>query len=139
MSTMCKQVGWGDRWYVVNLIGRSGGLLVGWAEGVTIHQIIGSSFCIEVEFESMDTGQCGQYLSILVIRGKREWNSGKNYIGRKANGGLIGFYGDDFNEIRKPQEKLVGRARNDESCKGFQEFIFNMNMEEVEFQGRHYT
>lgn len=39
VSTVCKQVGWGDRWHVVNPIGRSGGLLVGWTEGVTVQQI----------------------------------------------------------------------------------------------------
>lgn len=55
MRTVCKQVGWEGIDGIVNPIGRSGGLLLGWAEGVTVHQIKGSSFCIEVEFESVET------------------------------------------------------------------------------------
>lgn len=46
VSTVCKQVGWGDRWHVVNPLGMSGGLLVGWTEQVTVHQVRDSSFCI---------------------------------------------------------------------------------------------
>lgn len=30
VSTVCKKLGWGDKWYVIDLVGRSGGLLMGW-------------------------------------------------------------------------------------------------------------
>lgn len=55
VGTVCKKLGWGDRWMVVNPVGRSGGLLLGWADGVTIHQVRTSSFCMEVEFETRET------------------------------------------------------------------------------------
>lgn len=41
-----------------------------------MHQIKGSSFCLEEEFESVEIkGQL--YLSMLVIKRKVEWNNGK--------------------------------------------------------------
>lgn len=73
---------------------------------------------------------------MLVIRRKREWNNGKNCGGEKANWGSNWILSGDFNDIRKPQEKIGGRVSTKESCQGFKEFILKMNIEEVEFQGR---
>lgn len=52
VGTVCKKIGWDDRWYAVEPRGRSGGLLLEWNSEVIIYQIISSSFCIEVEFET---------------------------------------------------------------------------------------
>lgn len=42
-------------WYAVEPNGRSGGLLLGWGFGVTIHQIMHTTYTIEVEFASSET------------------------------------------------------------------------------------
>lgn len=44
-----------------------------------------------------------------------------------------------MNDIRNPEEKTGGRIRSVVSCKGFREFIEQMNMEELEFKGRQWT
>lgn len=55
MRTICKNLGWEERWFVVNPIGRSGGLLLGWDRNVTIYQIRNTTFSIEVEFETTNS------------------------------------------------------------------------------------
>lgn len=45
----------------------------------------------------------------------------------------------DFNDIRCPKKKSGGRFRSESSCKGFLDFIRDMNMVEVEYQGRKWT
>lgn len=37
VGTVCKNVDWKDRWFVVELDGRSGGLLLGWDKDVIVH------------------------------------------------------------------------------------------------------
>lgn len=37
VSNVCKKLGRENRWKAIEPIGRSGGLLVGWSEEVTIH------------------------------------------------------------------------------------------------------
>lgn len=42
--------------------------------------------------------------------------------------------GGNLNDIRNLDEKRRGRVRTKPSCKGFLEFIENMNTEEIEYQ-----
>lgn len=50
MGTVCKNLGWRDRLYTVEPDRRNGGLLLGWAERVTIFQVVNTTFSIEIEF-----------------------------------------------------------------------------------------
>lgn len=52
VGTVCKNLGWGDRWFAVDPLGRSGGLLLGWDKEVTIFQIREISFSLEIDFET---------------------------------------------------------------------------------------
>lgn len=54
-GTVCKNVGWEDRWYVKEPSSRSGGLLVGLDEGVTFHSLQSNSYSIQVEYETNET------------------------------------------------------------------------------------
>lgn len=36
--------------------GRSGGPFLGWTEGVIVNQVLNTTFSIEVEFETSDSG-----------------------------------------------------------------------------------
>lgn len=47
--------------------------------------------------------------------------------------------GGDFNDISFPEEKKRGRARSEEGCKEFLDFIQSMCKEEIEYQGRKWT
>lgn len=44
--------------------------------------------------------------------------------------------GCDFSDISYPQENRGGSGRSEASCKGFREFIRNMNMGELTCQGK---
>lgn len=51
-------------------VGRSGGFLLGWSRNVTIYQILSSSFCIEVEFETLETK--GKMWGVFVYANNKE-------------------------------------------------------------------
>lgn len=70
VRTVCKQLGWEDRWVAVDPIGRSGGLLFSWGQEVTIYQILTTSFSIEVEFEA--PGSEGVLWAIFVYASNKE-------------------------------------------------------------------
>lgn len=70
IGTICKNLGWGDRWFVVNPIDRSGSLLLGWDRNVTIYQIRNITFSIEVEFEAADSR--GKMWAIFIYASNRE-------------------------------------------------------------------
>lgn len=70
MGTVCKKLGWRDRWYTVKPDGRSGGLLLGWAESVTVFQVVHTTFSIEIEFETEDSG--GKLWGIFVYVNNKE-------------------------------------------------------------------
>lgn len=55
MSTVYKELGWANRWKEVDPVGKSGRLLMWWGRDVTIHTIQLSDFCVEVEFEGIET------------------------------------------------------------------------------------
>lgn len=125
---------------VVNPMGRSGRLLLGWADGVVIHQVRKLSFCMEVEFETRKTK--GNMWAIFVYasnKGTERAEQWEELCRRKRDWGDNWFLGGDFNKIRSPLEKKGGRSRSVESCKGFQDFIQHMNMEEKGVQGNQTT
>lgn len=70
VSTVCKNLGWGDRWEVVNPIGNSDGLLFGWGKDITIHQIIITDFSMEVELESPETE--GRVWAVFLYTSNKE-------------------------------------------------------------------
>lgn len=55
---------------MINPIGMSGGRLLGWEEGVTIYQVKGSLFRIEVEFETVETN--GRMWNVFVYANNKE-------------------------------------------------------------------
>lgn len=70
VGIVCKRMRWRDRWYAVEPNGKSGGLLLGWDEGVTVHQVRNSSFYIELEFETSKTN--GSMWAIFVYASNNE-------------------------------------------------------------------
>lgn len=92
VGSVCKKKGWKGRWFVVDLIGKSDGLLLGWTEEVTIHQIISSMFSLEVEFETIDTK--GKMWEVFVYANNKEkdrMDQWHELWSKKDSGDLNGF------------------------------------------------
>lgn len=68
--------------------GRSGGLLLGWDEGVTIFQILHTTFSIEVEFETIDSG--GKLWGIFVYASNKKRVRKGIVDGATAKKGAVG-------------------------------------------------
>lgn len=127
-------MGWGERWHAIQLVRKSGELLPGLGSEVTIHHIQSTSYCIEVEFETVGTK--GRIWAIFLYGSIKErtrteqwqelWTRKRKWIDKWILGG-------DFNDIRNPKEKSGRRPRSEASCKGFREFIEKMNIEKMEF------
>lgn len=140
VGSVCKKLGWKDRWYAVDPIGRSASLMVGWSVDVTVHQVISSRFSIEMEVETADTNGKLWVIFVYASNKERERIDQWNELWLKKNTwGTRWLLGGDFNAIRTPQEKKGGRVRTVASCKGFQDFIAKMQMEEVDYQGQQWT
>lgn len=137
VRTVCKNLGWNDRWFVVDLDRMSGGLFLGWAPGVIIHQIVNRSFSIELEFETGNSG--GKLWAIFVYAStkdrvcKEQWGK---LLARKNFWENRWVLGEDLNDICNSEEKKGGRIRTEASCKDFRDFIAGMEMEEIGFQGK---
>lgn len=130
VGSVCKKMGWKDRWFVLDPIGRSAGLLLGWTEEVNTHQIISSRFSLEVEFETID--KKGKMWEVFVSASNKEkdrMDQWHELWSKKGQWGSKWILSGGFKDIRKPQEKNGGRIRTVASCKGFVEFIKRMNME----------
>lgn len=140
VRTVCRKLGWGERWRAVDPVGRSGGLLVGWSRNTMVHQIKCSTFCLEVEFETSETN--GKIWAAFVYASncervrKDQWQELKDRMNCWGDRWVLG---GDFNEIRKPHEKIGGRLRTEASCRDFNDFVGSMNMEEIVFRGRQGT
>lgn len=112
---------------------------MGWDTQVTIIQIRHTTFSIEVEFATSDSG--GKLWAIFLHASNREnvrtaqW---AELLDRKATWGDRWIFGGDLNDICRVGEKKGGRDRTESSYKGFKEFIERMEMVEVAFQGRQY-
>ena len=140
MRSVCKKLGWGDRWFTVEPKGKSGGLLLGWEREVSVHQIINTKFSIEVEFETVDIR--GKTWAVFVYASNKEGvrkEQWKELLSRKGSWGSNWCLGGDLNDIREQDEKRGGRVRPVSSYCTFQRFIENMEMQEIKFTGRQWT
>lgn len=70
VETVCRKLGWGERWQYVDPVGKSGGLLLELGSEVTIHQLHSTEYSIEVEIESADTK--GKMWVIFIYASIRE-------------------------------------------------------------------
>lgn len=127
ISTVCKKLGQGDRWFVVDPIGGNGGLLLGWEKEVFIYQIMNTTFSIELEFEI--SGTEGKMWAIFVYASNRDrirTEQRQELLVRKEQWGNSWILGGDLNDIRSSEEKKRGRIRSESNCISFKEFIEKM-------------
>lgn len=57
MGTVCRNLRLENRWETIEPKGISGGMLMGWQNGVVIHPIKQHTFYLEVEVGEPDTNQ----------------------------------------------------------------------------------
>lgn len=75
-----------DRWQVVDPIGRSGGLLLFWSQNIQIVQIITSSFCIDIEYQSLETE--GRWWGVFVyncVNDRERQDQWAEFVRRRQN------------------------------------------------------
>lgn len=108
VSTVCKKMGLGDRWYVVDPIGKSGGLLLEQGTDVTIFQIITTAFSMEIEFETPEIE--GKMWAIFVYASNKERiraEQQQDLLAKKGYWCNKWVLRGNFNDIRNPDEKRV--------------------------------
>lgn len=124
-----RKLGWGERWHAIELV-RSGELLLGLGSEITIHQIQSTSYRIEMEFETAETkGRMWVIFVYASIKERTRTGQWQELWTRKRKWEDKWILRGDFNDIRNPKEKSGKRPRSEASCKGFREFIENMNIE----------
>lgn len=110
VSDICKQLGWGNRWHAVDLVGRSGGLLLGWGTAVTVHQVLSTSYSIEIELEMTETkGRIWAVFVYASVKEKVRQEQWRDLLMRSRNWGDRWVLGGDFNDIKSPVEKKRGK------------------------------
>lgn len=106
VSTVCKKNGWGKRWFAVDPIGKSGGLLLGWSLDVIIHHIRSTHYSLEVDFEI--PGSVDRMWAVFVYASNKEavrLEQWQELINKKRDWGNNWVLGGDFNDIRYPSAK----------------------------------
>lgn len=109
VGTVCKKLGWGDRWYEVDPEGRSGGLLVGWGHDVIVHQILGCSYSVEVEFETPETkGKIWAIFIYASIKEKLRSEQWRELLQKKKKWGENWIMGGGISMILETQKRSEG-------------------------------
>lgn len=76
------------------------------------------------------------YASHIERVRKEQW---EELLIRKGSWGSRWVLGGDLNDIRTAREKIRGRRRSEHGYKCFNDFIVEMEMEKIGFQGRQWT
>lgn len=106
MGSVCKKLKFGNNWETYDPVGRRGGLLVAWKEGIDIMQIRKSEFCLELQ---MKDGKDQDIFWVIFVHAsidakerRRQWDWLKD---RSQSWGSKWVMGGDFNDIRNTNEK----------------------------------
>lgn len=140
VKTVCRNLRLENRWDVVEAEGKRGGLLVAWGANFHIKKIIKRDFCVELLVEPEGCGDVFCAIFIYATTEQKERERQWEYLrSRRQQWGNKWVIGGDFNYIRKHEEKMGGRRKNDRSFDSFRSFIDGMGMGEVKFRGASYT
>ncbi|CAA0828300.1 Unknown protein, partial [Striga hermonthica] len=136
---VAKKLGFQDHCAIVEPMGLRGGLLLLWEKGLEVINVVSREFCFQVEFIDEEGQRCwGVFVYMNVNKEIRE-NQWKVLQMDKLKWGSRWFIMGDWNAICKPEEKRGGIERSLGSCESFNEFIYDMGMEEVRMEGYQFT
>ncbi|CAA0837917.1 Unknown protein, partial [Striga hermonthica] len=138
-DSVCNKLGFVNRMAIVDPFGLSGGLVLLWDSQVVVNQIICKNFFIAVEFQLQSQPlQWGVFVYISPLRLTRE-SQWEELITAKAQWGSYWFSIGDWNDILSNSEKAGGSNRPAHSLMGFNSFVSDMNMMEVNSTGYAFT
>ncbi|XP_027166343.1 uncharacterized protein LOC113766338 [Coffea eugenioides] len=129
-----------EKGYVVNSIGKAGGMALYWNNGVTIDQISHTDWyilaCIkDKEVNSQWWLMCVHASTDSNIR-KEQW---KHIAERKKDWGEAWLLVGDFNDLQSNGEKWGGRVRAESSFKDFNSFIGDNGLLDIGYKGLPWT
>ncbi|CAA0805733.1 Unknown protein, partial [Striga hermonthica] len=140
VDTVCKKLGFADRRVIVDPVGMSGGLMVGWSREIEVLQVLHSYFCIQIQFK-IDQAAPSEWMIFIYGSTDRQTRDlqWKEVEQNKDMWGEKWCIGGDWNDICSSNDKRGGRQRSPGSCEGFNKFITNMGMMEVTMEGYPFT
>lgn len=96
VGSVCKKLKFGKNWDTYDPVGKKGGLMVAWKEGVDVQQIQKTDFCLKGN-EKDNLWLIFIYASTEANERKRQWEW---LINMSQNWGSHWIVGGDFNDIR---------------------------------------
>ncbi|CAA0841468.1 Unknown protein, partial [Striga hermonthica] len=140
VNTVCHKLGFKERCFIVDPLGLSGGLLLLWGRDVSILQVLGNQFSIEVEVEGTAGGPSFWVVFTYMSTDSRIREEQWGYlVNDKQKWGDSWLIGGDWNAICSVEEKRGGRKKNELELRGFNNFIAQMEMQEVLMTGHQFT
>ncbi|CAA0841644.1 Unknown protein, partial [Striga hermonthica] len=139
VKTICKKLGFEDRFSLVDPQGQGGGLLLLWEPSVSILHIQSTSFYIAIHFQLANSEpQWGIFVYLSTNKSVRisQW---ADLEAAKTGWGDLWFVSGDWNDLCSNVEKEGGNPRPYGSFLGFNSFIKNMDMEEIKMLGHQFT
>ncbi|XP_071917167.1 uncharacterized protein [Coffea arabica] len=129
-----------DKVFVVDLVGRAGGLAVIWKQELRVKRVLLTSFTIELLIEDTEFGFdwwciCAYASSDAGIR-KEQWNV---IYRRSAMWGEHWAIMGDLNDITSNGEKWGGNLRAEVRFQDFNSFINNNELVDIGFEGVSWT
>ncbi|GER55621.1 non-LTR retroelement reverse transcriptase-like protein [Striga asiatica] len=71
-KTVCRKLGYQDRWHLESPNGTRGGLLLLWDNLIEIKQIVGNEFFLQVELKGVGISDWGWFIFAYLITDRRE-------------------------------------------------------------------
>lgn len=140
MGTVSKRLRFGNRWEVMDSVGRKGGLYVAWSDQVKAKVMRKRDFYMEVQIVANDDQEIFWVFCVHAsTEAKTRQRQQKELINRRQFWGDTWIIRGAFNDIKDHVEKKSGRKRLESSFLDFKNFITNMKTREVKFRGESYT
>ena len=129
-----------DSLFVVDPIGRAGGLAVLWRRDLVVKRVLFTDFTIELNVEGKGTEEDWWFVGIYASSNdqlrEQQWKT----IEHRANiWGRNWILAGDMNDLLSSGEKWGGKQRSDRSFRIFRNFVNNNQLIDIEFEGIPWT
>ncbi|GER31074.1 RNA-directed DNA polymerase-like protein [Striga asiatica] len=139
-KTVCSKLGFKGRWYLEDPVGTRGGLLVMWDSEVEVKVVVGNEFCIQMELRGKGMVEWCWMIFVYMSTDKNTRSRQWEYLEScKSQWGPCWVIAGDWNDISSNHEKRGGIPRIAASFIPFNQFIFRMEMCEVDQKGSFFT
>ncbi|GER55493.1 DNAse I-like superfamily protein [Striga asiatica] len=105
-----------------------------------VNQIVGNEFCVQMEAKGAGIEDWSWMVFVYMSTDRRERSRQWEFLEqRKSSWGDGWVIAGDWNDLVSNDEKRGGLSRNSSSFVGFQNFINNMEMQEIAQKGSFFT